>query len=793
MTPRSISESFVSLVIAYRSVFTPALLSLSVLLSHSAIAQESKDGTFTQEQIDFFENRIRPLLVEHCYECHSGESKSIQAKLRLDGRQLAIQGGETGPAVTPGKPEESLLVSAVSWKGLEMPPDRKLKDEQIADLTKWVQMGAPWPGDSNTAEALQKHTEYDWNKWRSEHWAFQSISNPVPPDLIDKAWCKTPIDQFVFHKLAENHIQPAPQADARTLVRRIRFDLVGLPPEPEEARAFEEAFQADSNRAISEYVDRLLATKQYAERWSRHWLDVARYSDGFGGFLDNAAFEHAWRYRDWVTDALDQDMPFTEFLRLQIAGDLIGDKSTAIATGFLALGPNYISDGGDPESTAQAKAETLSDRIDTLTQGMLGLTVACARCHDHKFDPIPQEDYYSLAGIFNNSATHEIALVGDDVVESYNKHQALIQGQAKVLEGLRKEHQETSDDSKKQSLQEQIVSEERKLEDLKKSAPPVYAKTHCLHDTGNGDMPLAIRGNLLKNGPVAPRRFLRIVAGDDRKHFSEGSGRLQLANAIADRTNPLAARVFVNRVWMHHFGQALVRTPNNFGALGEKPTHPEMLDWLASRLLETNSIKDLHRIIIHSASYQMSSRQNSESFSKDGDNRLIWRMNPRRMDAEVWRDSLLQVCGELDATLGGPPSDNIESRRRTLYFKVSRNGDAFQTDEYLRLFDFPLMRTSVAKRPSTTVPQQFLFLLNSPFMQQRAKSFSARLAKENPSDKERIERAYQLLYQRSPTEKELQIGQAYVIQEGLEQSQRDSRWEQYAQALLGSNEFMYVP
>jgi len=795
----------------------PLLLASFILLgllrwSIIANAQEPAEESFTQEQLDFFENRIRPILVEHCYECHSEDSKSIQAKLRLDGREFAIQGGDSGAALVPSKPHESLLIAAVSWKGIEMPPDRKLKDEQITDLVRWVEMGVPWPGDLSAGNSNNKSSEYDWSKWRSEHWAFQPISTPEPPSLDDTSWCKSPIDYFVLSELVANGLQPSPSADPRTLIRRIRFDLVGLPPSIDEVRAFEEAYLSNPTQAVSDYVEKLLASKHYAERWARHWLDVARYSDGFGGFLDNASYENAWRYRDWVTDAFDQDMPFADFLRLQIAGDIVGDKSSAIATGFLALGPNYISDGGDPDSTAQAKAETLSDRIDTLSQGLLGLTVACARCHDHKFDPIPQEDYYSLAGIFNNCATEDIPLVTNEVVEAFNQHQAMMQMQEKMLGSLRNELQKVSEangaaelgsDEKKKELQTLIDNGQAKLEELKKSAPPMFAKTHALRDKGSADMALAIRGNLLKPGPIAPRRFLRIIAGDDRVNFAKGSGRLELAEAIADPANPLAARVFVNRVWMHHFGQALVRTPNNFGALGEKPSHPELLDWLARRLLDSGSMKDLHRAILNSATYQMSSRQDSENYAKDGDNRWIWRMNPRRMDAEVWRDSLLDVCGELDLTVGGPPTENIESRRRTLYFKVSRNGDAFATDEFLRLFDFPLMRSSVAQRPSSIVPQQYLFLLNSPFIQQRAKSFAERMMKESNEDSVRVERAYQILYQRSASEKELAIGLEFLgtglSAEGLgdqtsdRQVERLARWEQYSQALLGSNEFMYLP
>ena len=795
----------------------PLLLASFILLgllqwSIIANAQEPAEESFTQEQLDFFENRIRPILVEHCYECHSADSKSIQAKLRLDGREFAIQGGDSGAALVPSKPHESLLIAAVSWKGIEMPPDRKLKDEQITDLVRWVEMGVPWPGDLSVGNSNNKSSEYDWSKWRSEHWAFQSISTPEPPSLDDTSWCKSPIDYFVLSELEANGLQPSPSADPRTLIRRIRFDLVGLPPSIDEVLAFEEAYRNNPNQAVSDYVEKLLASKHYAERWARHWLDVARYSDGFGGFLDNASYENAWRYRDWVTDAFDQDMPFGDFLRLQIAGDIVGDKSSAIATGFLALGPNYISDGGDPDSTAQAKAETLSDRIDTLSQGLLGLTVACARCHDHKFDPIPQEDYYSLAGIFNNCATEDIPLVANEVVEAFNQHQAMMQMQEKMLGSLRNELQKVSEangaaelgsDEKKKELQTLIDNGQAKLEELKKSAPPMFAKAHTLRDKASADMALAIRGNLLKPGPIAPRRFLRIIAGDDRVNFAKGSGRLELAEAIADPANPLAARVFVNRVWMHHFGQALVRTPNNFGALGENPSHPELLDWLARRLLDSGSMKDLHRAILNSATYQMSSRQDSENYAKDGDNRWIWRMNPRRMDAEVWRDSLLDVCGELDLTVGGPPTENIESRRRTLYFKVSRNGDAFATDEFLRLFDFPLMRSSVAQRPSSIVPQQYLFLLNSPFMQQRAKSFAERMMKESNEDSVRVERAYQILYQRSASEKELAIGLEFLgtglSAEGLgdqtsdRQVERLARWEQYSQALLGSNEFMYLP
>lgn len=769
---------------------------LVLLFNICAVGVEPPEDVFSDEQLAFFENRIRPLLAEHCFECHSGNSATIQAKLRLDHRSYAIQGGESGAAVVPGKPEESLVLAAVRWKGLEMPPDRKLSNEQVADLARWIESGAAWPTDQSLDPADNKAGKpsagYDWQKWRTEHWAFQPIENPQPPAVRDRSWIKTPVDQFILEGLESNGLQPSKAADARVLLRRMYLDLTGLPPTNEAVVAFEQTYSANPTKAVSEVLDTLLASRHYGERWARHWLDVARYSEGFGGFLDNAGYDHAWRYRDWVVDALCKDMPWDDFLRLQIAGDLVGEKSDAIATGFLSLGPTYISDGGDPDSTAQARAETLSDRIDTLSQGMLGLTVACARCHDHKFDPLPQEDYYSLAGIFNNSATQEIALESDAVVTAYHQHQGMIQAQEKGLEEARRELRESTDEEKKKQIADRIQVQESQLNELRKSAPVAYGKAHALHDTGAADMTVAIRGNLLKPGPVVARRFLRILEGDDRTAYSDGSGRRQLSEAIVAPANPLTLRVFVNRIWMHHFGQGLVRTPNNFGVLGEKPTHPLLLDWLASSLKQTGSIKELHRTIMMSSAYQMSSEMIESNDAKDADNRFVWRFNPRRMEAEVWRDTLLSVTGEIDLATGGPPTDNIESRRRTLYFKVSRNGDVFPTDEFLRLFDFPLMRSSVAKRPTSIVPQQYLFLLNSNFMQQRAIAFSDLLLREANTDADRIALAYRILYQRQVTEKELALGQAYLT---FAQSdpERKKLWEQYSQVLLGSNELMYLP
>ncbi len=760
-----------------------------LILFNSAAAQEPED--------EFFETKIRPLLVEHCYSCHSEKSEKLQAGLYLDRADGLIQGGESGPAVVPGKPDESLLVRAVRYEENEMPPDGKLSDAEIAALTKWVELGAKWPADQTNLK-ITNETGYDWNYFRNEHWSLQPITSPIPPTIQDTNWPRNEIDQFVLSALESAKLQPAKSASAQILARRIYLDLIGIPPSPNEVDEFVSAATEDRQQAVAALIDNLLASPHYGERWGRHWLDVARYSDGYGGFLDNRANQHAWRYRDWVVKAFNNDQPYDQFVKAQIAGDLLGTRSDAIGTGFFALGPNYQSDGGDPDSVAQAKSETLDDRMDTLSRGFLALTVSCARCHDHKFDPIPQIDYYSLAGIFHNSGVRETPLVSDDIVKAYNDRQNEIKQREKQINELpKKAKQENRELSK--SEQTQLEKWKVELDELRKSAPPKYPSAHALHDKGSGNLHVALRGNSRKPGEEAPRRFLEILSATERSPYSEGSGRIELANSIANASNPLTARVIVNRIWLQHFGRALVRSPSNFGSLGETPTHPLLLDWLAANFIESGwSIKTLHRQIMTSSTYQMSSQMNSDNFARDGDNRLIWRMNPRRMDVEAWRDSLLAVTGELDLTIGGPPLDNLSStRRRTLYAKVSRNGDVFESDRFLRLFDFPLMRATVAQRPSSIVPQQFLFLMNSRFMVDRAEALATKLETAATNDDQRIELAYRLLFGRFPRADELELGRQFIsesstVENSNENGDKLARFVQYAQVLLSSNEFMYV-
>ncbi len=754
--------------------------------SHHVGAQEPAPE-FSTEAIEFFELNVRPLLVEHCYECHSADASELQAGLRLDSRAAMLDGGDSGSAMVPHQPEESLLIDAVRYQTFEMPPAGKLSDQEIAQLVRWMELGAPWPAEESDSDSSSQAEEIDWSNVRSGHWAWQPVERPSLPEVRDTEWAINSIDQFVLARLEAAELQPAPVTEPRILVRRIYLDLIGILPTPEQSQAFIDACSIDHPAAVSELVDELLASPLYGQRWARHWLDVARYSDGYGGFLDNQGYEQAWRYRDWVVDALNADLPYDQFLKLQIAGDLISPETDAVATGFFALGPTYVSDGGDPESTAQARGETLDDRLDTLGRGLMGITISCARCHDHKFDPIPQSDYYSLAGVFNNTSPQEFPLEPAEVVQQYQDHQhAIAQQEQKIreLEAIPAE-QRTAEQ------QQQMESWKAELESLRQSAPAKFAYAHALTDSGSGDMHVALRGNLQNAGDVAPRRFLRLLDGEAPELFTEGSGRLALAEAVTSTANPLTARVFVNRVWMHHFAQPLVHSPSNFGTLGQAPTHPLLLDWLTAEFIESGwSIKTLHRRMMTSASYQMSSRFDQQAFDVDGGNELLWRMNPRRMDVEAWRDSLLAVTGELDSSSGGPSIDNIgASTRRTLYAKVSRNGDQFASDEFLRRFDFPLMRATVEERPTTVVPQQFLFLMNSPFIVDRARALVNRLANE-PNDEARIRQAYQLLYGRIPTDDEVQIGLDFVSQPA--ESEGLPSWVQYAQVLLGSNEFMYV-
>ncbi len=656
-----------------------------------------------------------------------------------------------------------------------------------------AESGAAVPAETASVEA-----SYDWEKYRKEHWSFRPVRKPELPDVRDSAWVNNPIDRFVLARLEQAGLKPSPPADRRTLIRRVYLDLIGLPPSPEEVRKFLDDRAPD---AFEKVVDSLLNSPRYGERWGRFWLDTARYSDGLGGFLDNRALPQAWRFRDWVVDAWNRDRPYDEFVQAQIAGDLIDPENDGRATGFFAMGPTYISDGGDPEAKAQAEAETLSDRVDTFARGFLGLTAACARCHDHKFDPITTADYYAIAGIFKNSEVVDVPLVSGEVVGRYQEAQELIKAQNEKIQALLKDQAQRlgvrENEVEKQlgdGLRGELDALRQELERRKTASPPQFPTAHCLIDSGSEDMHIAIRGDLRKKGERAPRRFLQILTGEELPLFDQGSGRRQLAKAVADPGNPLTARVMVNRIWLQHFGGALVGSPSNFGVIGEKPSHPELLDWLAATFVESGwSIKRLHRLILASSTWRMSSGYVAGNMNVDAGNRLLWRMNPRKLDVEAWRDSLLQVTGELETSLGGTPTEHLlGSRRRTLYAKISRNGDRFESDEFLRLFDFPMPRATSPKRVQSTVPQQYLFMMNSSFMIERARALIGRLERERDVDEARIDRAYELLYGREPSGQERDLGIAFLSAVVQSEEQPMTPWQQYAQVLLSAHEFMQI-
>ena len=627
------------------------------------------------------------------------------------------------------------------------------------------------------------------------------IDHP-PPDARNKAWPTSAIDRFILAKLEDVALAPAPAADKSTLIRRAYFDLIGLPPTPSEISSF---VGDDSPNAFARVVDRLLASPHYGERWGRYWLDIARYGEDQAHSFQPRLYPHGYRYRDWVVRAFNRDMPYDRFITDQIAGDLIEGPERAehlAALGFFACGPVYYGDA--------QRHDQYADRIDTLTRGFLGLTVACARCHDHKYDPIPTNDYYALEGVFASTDYIEEPAVPKQEVDSYKSAQSAIQTKDQEITKYLK----AEADRLKVKVQgkdfkpvERMLAEEAKkklksmrtaLDSMKKKAPPKFPVIHTLGEASKAiDSPVLIRGNSATPGAKVPRHFLTVLGGD-KQPFARGSGRLDLARAIASGENPLTARVIVNRVWQHHFGRGIVGSSSNFGVLGDRPSHPELLDWLAHRLIVSGwSLKRLHREIMLTSAYRESSRLDASNVAKDPENTLLWRMNRRRLDVEAWRDAILAVAGRLDSTIGGPSLglDAPANGRRTLYAAISRH----DLDSMLRLFDFPDPNISSGGRVETIVPLQQLFVLNSEFMVESARAVASRLSESgkkgvDQSGESRIREAYLLLFGRSPTDRERELGLLYLEQEGSPSSHRSdmSSFERYSQALLATNEFLFV-
>ncbi|MFM1770304.1 MAG: hypothetical protein RJA22_2833 [Verrucomicrobiota bacterium] len=937
-------------------LFLPLFLAFAAtgLAAHAAApATSAPAAPADPAQLEFFEKHIRPVLAGHCYDCHSAGARKVQGGLLLDTREGLLQGGNSGPALVPGQPDQSLLIRAVRRTDatLQMPPAKAggpLPAEAVAHLEAWVKMGAP---DPRTGQAAPRPNP------AARHWAFQPVTAPAVPKVRNTRVVATPVDAFLVAGLEAKGLAYAPRADARTLIRRVTQDLTGLPPTPAEVADFAAASRRDATGAWTALVDRLLASPAYGERWGRHWLDIARYADSKGYvFEEERKYPYSYTYRDWVIRAFNEDLPYDRFVIEQIAADLLPlgeDRRPLAALGFLTLGRRFLNNPHD----------IIDDRIDVVTRGTMALTVACARCHDHKMDPISMKDYYGLYGVFASShepkelpllgaasmpkeypeylaerkkrqadldtyiatkeeetrarfrgqvgdyllAVRDAEALADDkrealyrerklqpslarryqkslrawareghpvflpwfafsalpasnfaaraealvrawpaagsnapqpevaavfrrtppgslaeAVAAYNRLFAEVDkewkaardrspapaGLAEPREALRQVLYGTASPivaldpgelraATDTPVQQKIRSLKRKVDELDATHAGAPPRAMAMADNASPSEPRIFkRGNAGLPGDKVPRQFLEILAGPGRQPFRQGSGRLELAQSIARRDNPLTARVWINRVWMRHFGAPLVRTPGDFGVLSEPPTHPGLLDYLAARFMDEGwSTKQLHRWILLSTAYQQSSlaEDNRRGPAADPGNELLWRQNRQRLDFEALRDTLLAVSGQLDPTPGGRPVDITDpaANRRTVYGFVERQN----LPGLFRTFDFASPDTTSSRRFATTVPQQALFMMNSPFVVRQARALAAHPEiRAAGSDTEKIQRLHQRAFQRPADPDEVQLARQFLAQPAPAQADSTTlnTWEKYAQALLLANELVFV-
>lgn len=733
---------------------------------------------------EFFETKVRPVLAENCFSCHG--AKKQQSGLRLDNKTDALKGSDEGPVIVPGAPDKSRLVNAIHQNGeVKMPPKGKLPAQAIDDLTMWIKLGAVWP--EIILPASKSERDDSWKK----HWALQPVKSPATPDVKNHAWVEAPLDAFILARLEQKSLTPNPRADRRTLLRRLKYDLLGLPPTADEVAAFE-ADQAPD--AYAKIVDRFLASPHYGERWARHWLDVARYADTKGYvFNEERRYAYAYAYRDYVIKAFNDDVPYDQFIVQQLAADRLVAKgeaapSSQAAMGYLTLGRRFLNNMGD----------IIDDRIDVVSRGLLGLTVGCARCHDHKFDPIPIKDYYSLYGVFASSVEpKDLPLIAEPerTPEYVAFEKKVSELEAEVTKYREANSQELAAGNRK--FRDGLKALQNKVDAFKASSPAAPPRAMILQDKPQPVTPrVLLRGNVNNPGPEVPRQFLAMLSGAGRQPFKEGSGRLELAQAIADKSNPLTARVFVNRVWLHLFGQGLVTSPSDFGIRTDPPSHPELLDYLAARFMDEGwSVKKVLREIVLSRTYQNSSAPNSAAAEVDPDNRLLARMNRKRFDFESLRDALLACSGNFDSKMYGAPVDITKSPfagRRTLYGFIDRQN----LPGLFRTFDFASPDATNPYRFQTTVPQQALFLLNSPFVQEQARALVKRDEVAGAADTTaKIQALYRLVYGRGADADEVRLGERYLAEADHGSSPMESgmgAWERYGQVLLLANEFVFV-
>ncbi|MCE2880993.1 MAG: PSD1 and planctomycete cytochrome C domain-containing protein [Planctomycetaceae bacterium] len=778
----------------------------------------SEQRPLTADELKFFESKVRPLLIANCYGCHSTSGGKAKGGLKLDTRDATLKGGNSGPAVVPGDADSSLLVRAVRYHDEDsaMPPAGKLPDADIATLEQWVAMGAPDPRTEALAGAgaspgtTHRWTSEDIARGKETHWSYRPVSAPSAPSVKDPSRVRSPIDAFVLSAMEMRGLSPAPDADRRTLLRRASLDLLGLPPSEAELAAFERDSSPD---AFAKAIDRMLASPHFGERWGRHWLDVARYAES-SGKESNIVYPHAWRYRDYAIASFNEDKPYDRFLVEQLAGDLLPAASEAekaelaIATGYLAIGTKSHNGRGKP----QFQMDLADEQIDAVTQGMLGLTVACARCHDHKFDPIPQKDYYAVAGIFlstetrygtfeaqgNNHPSTLVELPRDSGVPwgptMTTQQRSLLtaaaervreeaERSAQVLQQAREARQRGEE--LPANIQQQVVRA-RATQGANANLESVTARFDASGEPTERNLVamgvaerrqalnarLLDRGELDKPGTVVPRGLVRVLSQGDEPAIRKGSGRLQLAEWIASEENPLTARVWANRVWLHLFGKGLVPTPDNFGMSGQQPSHPELLDHLATRLMENGwSTKRLIREIMLSRSYAMSSEFDAKDAEIDPDNTYLWRMPKKRLEAEAIRDSMLRAAGLLDLEprvgspvafteggMRGPQQERVfgamasaTDNHRSVYLPILRD----RVPESLEVFDFAEPAFVTGQRDATNVPTQALYLLNSAEVTRIADAFARRVMQAGTKESDRVEAAFAAAFGRAPSTSEL--------------------------------------
>lgn len=778
---------------------------LQVLAASCCLAQESAPGepAWTTEQVGYFESKVRPLFIEYCQSCHGTDQ--TKGGLQLLSRDHLLAGGDSGAAIVPGDPTASLLIEAVKYESLQMPPDQKLTIQQVEVLENWVKMGAPWPGGHSPTKPLRSDAEISVAD--RNYWAFQPVTRPVIPHLPQPQQPIHPIDAFIGQKLVEKNLQPTRTTSPRELIRRATFDLIGLPPTPAEVETFVHQWTAELATRSDEdlppvYLDLindLLERPEYGERWGRHWLDVVRFAQS-NGYERDGEKERIWMYRDYVIQAFNEDKPYDRFVLEQLAGDEVPDATAAsrTATGFYRLGV-WDDEADDPR---QAEYDDLDDIMVTTGAAFLGLTLGCSRCHDHKFDPLPQQDYYRLLAFFRNIQRYtdpKPVLTSSTFLPTIETNQvtALVNQQlARRADAQSK--LETAMGAEKEALEAILREEQLPIGELDwtngvREASATVPTVHVL-----------IRGNASQEGAAVEPALPQIFGGGTLANqcidppLASSGRRLALARWIADVNNPLTARVMVNRVWYHHFGKGIVPTTTDFGKAGLPPTHPELLDWLAAEFMQQGwSVKSLHRLIMTSQAYRRSSQNvwvaeaeqpNAANITDptkvDPANEWYWRANARRLNAEAIRDSMLAISGRLNSDRGGRGffprlagevlaggsrpgsgwgmSDESQQNRRSVYMFVKRT----MSSPWLDLFDYTNLTQPIAERPITTVAPQALMLLNDDFMLQQAEGLAQRATQEaEVGSMSPIERAFELAVQRRPTEFELQVLQQFLARQ----------------------------